>query len=101
MSKTPNPDKTKRVVLNTLKLGQLREEGTQIDNERLEIRWSRGGQERREFDDTFEIDAEGGYWSVFVQFFTPEVRSDPNGLLQDIEHFSVTFQVNSTTPGMF
>lgn len=57
MSKTPNPDKTKRVVLNTLKLGQLREEGTQIDNERLEIRWSRGGQERREFDDMFE---EGG-----------------------------------------
>ncbi len=101
VSKTPNPDKTKRVVLNTLKLGQLRENGSQIDDERLEIRWSRGGQRIPEFDDKFEIDAEGGAWSVFVQFFTPEVRYDPNRLLQDIEHFSVTFQVNSTTPGMF
>lgn len=94
VSKTPSTDRTKRVVLNTLKLGQLREAGN--DNERLEVRWYHGGEERPEFDDKFEIDAEGGVWSVFVQFFTPEVRYDPNGLLQDIEHFTVTFQANST-----
>ncbi|KAG4075274.1 hypothetical protein HA402_003065 [Bradysia odoriphaga] len=96
---TPNADRTKRVVLNTLKLGQLREGGTEIDNERLEIRWSHSGLDRPEFDDRFEIDAEGGAWSVLVKFFTPEVRYDPNGLLQDVEYFTVTFQANSTSTG--
>lgn len=99
MSKTPNADRTKRVVLNTLKLGQLREDGKEIENEKLEIRWSHGGQHRPEFDDKFEIDAEGGAWSVLVEFFTPEVRYDPNGLLQDVENFTVTFQANSTLLG--
>lgn len=100
VSKTPNEDRTKRVVLNTLKLGQLREAGTEIDDERLEIRWSHSGEDRPEFDDKFEIDAEGGAWSVFVRFFTPEVRYDPNQLLQDVEHFTVTFAANSTVLGM-
>lgn len=100
VSKTPNADRTKRVVLNTLKLGQLREMGERIDNEKLEIRWSHGGQDRPEFDDKFEIDAEGGAWSVVVRLFTPEVRYDPNGLLQDVEKFTVTFQANSTLLGM-
>lgn len=96
MSKTPNADRTKRVVLNTLKLGQLREDGNRVDSEKLEIRWSHGGKNRPEFDDKFEIDAEGGAWSVIVRFFTPEVRYDPNGLLQDVENFTVTLQVNAT-----
>lgn len=100
VSKIPNEDRTKRVMLNTLKLGQLRDDGEKIENERLEIRWSHGGQERPEFDDRFEIDAEGGVWSVGVRFFTPEVRYDPNGLLQDIENFTVTFQANSTVIDM-
>lgn len=98
MSKIPNSDRTKRVVLNTLKLGQLRESGNEVDNEKLEIRWSHGGQVKSEFDDKFEIDAESGAWSVSVRFFTPEVRFDPNGLLQDVENFTVTFQANSTIP---
>lgn len=96
VSKTPNSDGTKRVVLNTLKLGQLREPGNQVDNERLETRWFHGRQNRPEFDDKFEIDAEGGAWSVLVRFFTPEVRYDPNQLLHDTENFTVTFQANST-----
>lgn len=96
MSKIPNTDRTKRVVLNTLKLGQLREPGNEVEDERLEIRWSHGGEYRAEFDDLFEIDAEGGAWSVAVRFVTPEVRYDPNGLLHDVENFTVTFQVNST-----
>lgn len=84
------------MVLNTLKIGQLRGVGEQIDNEKLEIRWSHGGQDKPEYDDKFEIDAEVGAWSVMVRFFTPEVRYDPNGLLRDVENFTVTFQTNST-----
>ena len=83
-------------MLNTLKLGQLREPGNEVDNERLEVRWYHGGQYRPDFDDKFEIDAEGGTWSVFIRFFTAEVRYDPNGLLQETENFTVTFQANST-----
>lgn len=98
VSKIPDSYNTKRVVVNTLKLGQLREPGTEVDDERLEIRWSHGGQPRPEFDDQFEIDAERGAWSVSVQFFTPEVRYDPNGLLRDTENFTVTFPANSTMP---
>lgn len=84
------------MVLNTLKLGQLREPGNEVDDERLEVRWLHGGQHRPEFDDKFEIDAEGGAWSVFVRFVTAEVRYDSDGLLQEIESFTVTFQANST-----
>lgn len=91
-----NQDRTKRVVLNTLKLGQLRENGTEIDGEHLEVRWSREGENRPEFDDKFEINADGGVWSVHVRFVTAEVRHDPNRLLEDSERFTVTFQANST-----
>lgn len=94
--KEANPDRTKRVIVNTLKLGQLRESGNEIDGERLEVRWSHGGQLRSEFNDQFEINAQGGAWSVSVQFVTAEVRNDPNQLLQDTENFTVTFPVNST-----
>ncbi|KAJ6644228.1 hypothetical protein Bhyg_09195 [Pseudolycoriella hygida] len=100
VSKTPNADRTKRVVLNTLKLGQLREPGNEVDNETLQVRWSQGGRERPEFDDLFEIDAEAGVWSVFVRFLTSEVRYDPDGLLQDVEHFTVTLPANSTITNM-
>lgn len=96
MSKLVGSDRTKRVVLNTLRLGQLRQPGTEIDGERLEIRWSHGGQERPEFDDQFEIDAQGGSWSVSVRFVTTEVRNDPNQLLQEVENFTVTFPANAT-----
>lgn len=85
------------MVLNTLKLGQLREREKQVDNERMEIRWYREGRNRSEFDDKFEINAEGGVWSVIVRFITAEVRSDPNGLLEDSQNFTITFQANSTT----
>lgn len=96
VSKIPNSDKTKRVEVNTLKLAHLRAPGNEVADERLEIRWLHGGQERPQFDDQFVINAEGGAWSVIVRFFTPEVRYDPNGLLQDSENFTVTFPANST-----
>jgi len=96
VSKIPNSDRTKQVVLNTLKLGHLREAGNEVDDESLEVRWFHGGQERPEFNDKFEINAEFGSWSVAVRFSTPEVRYDPNGLLQDLEYFTVTLPANST-----
>ncbi|KAJ6648435.1 hypothetical protein Bhyg_03663 [Pseudolycoriella hygida] len=96
VSKVVNPDKTKRVVVNTLKLGQLREIGTEVEGERLEIRWYRGGVETPQFKDQFEIDAESGSWSVSVRFYTPEVRYDPDVLLRDTETFTVTLPANST-----
>lgn len=98
VSKIPNSDRTKRVEVNTLKLGQLRAPGTEVEDESLEIRWFHGGEEKPEYNDQFEINAEGGAWSVSVRFTTPEVRHDPNGLLQDTENFTVTFPVNSTMP---
>lgn len=96
MSKIPNARNTKRVVLHTLKLGQLREPGNEVEDERLEVRWSYRGLEQLEFNDRFEIDAKTGSWSVTVQLVTNEVRNDPNKFLQDTEYFTVTLPVNST-----
>lgn len=96
MSKIPNADSTKRVALHTLKLGQLREPGNEVDGEHFDVRWSHRGQEQPEFNNQFEIDAKIGSWSVSVQFVTNEVRNDPNRLLQDTEHFTVTLPANST-----
>lgn len=98
VSKVPNTDSTKRVVLHTLKLGQLRERGNEVEDESFEVRWSHRGQEQPEFNNQFEIDAKIGSWSVSVQFITNEVRNDPNGLLHDTEHFTVTLPANSTIP---
>ncbi|KAG4074996.1 hypothetical protein HA402_014575 [Bradysia odoriphaga] len=98
VSNTPNDSKTKRVEVNTLKLGQLRAPDNEVEDESLEIRWFHGGQERSEFNDQFAINAEVGFWSVAVRLITPEVRYDPNGLLQDYKNFTVTFPANSTMP---
>lgn len=97
VSKIPNNDSTKRVVLHTLRLGQLRENGNEVEDERLEIRWTHSGCEQPQFDDQFEIDATIGTWSVTVQLITDEVRNDPNGFLRDTENFTVTLPANSTT----
>lgn len=97
VSKIPNGD-TKRVDLHTLKLGQLRESGNEVGDESLEVRWSHNGQEQPQLNNHFGIDAKVGSWSVFVQFLSNEVRNDPNGLLQDTAHFTVTLPVNATVP---
>lgn len=100
MSSLANPDRTKRVILNTLKLGQLRENGNEVEGERLEVRWFRGGQQQPEYNDQFEIFAQTGSWSVSVRFITPEVRNDPTGLLQETENFTVTLPANITSQGV-
>lgn len=74
----------------------MRAPGNEVEDERLEIRWFHGGVERSEFNDQFVINAEGGAWSVAVQFITSEVRYDPNELLKDTETFTVTFPANAT-----
>lgn len=89
VSSVANPDQTKHVVLHTLKLGQLRDSGHVIPGERLEVRWSHGGQLQSALNDHFDINAQAGSWSVSVQFVTPEVRNDPTGLLLDTENFTV------------
>jgi len=85
----PNPDGTKPVVLETLKLGQLRAPGNEVEDERLEVRWFLGGVEQPELQDKFEIDAAPGSWRVQVDFNTPDIRSDPRGLTSESENFNV------------
>jgi len=84
-----NPDGSKPVILSTIKLGQLRDPDNTIDGERLEVRWLRAGVEQEQFRDMFEIMAQPGSWSVDVKFVTPEVRNDPQNLLNDSETFTV------------
>lgn len=84
-----NFDLTRRVTLNTLKLGPLRLPGNEVAGERLEIRWSYRGIEQPQFNNQFEINGRVGAWSVSVQFITPEVRYDPNQLLHELESFTV------------
>jgi len=84
-----NPDGSKPVILSTIKLGQLRDPGNVVDGERLEVRWLRAGVEQEEFRDMFEVMAQPGSWSVQVTFVTPEVRNDPQNLLNDSETFTV------------
>jgi hypothetical protein len=84
-----NPDAPRGVTVNTLKLGQLRAPGNEVDGERLEIRWIRNGEEVSDFKDEFKILAESGSWSVEVTLVTPEIRNDPQGLLVESEAFTV------------
>lgn len=85
----PNPDGTKRVRLNTLKLGQLRAPGNEIDGEWLKTTWSRDGVEQVDMTDLFEVSAFPGLWTVRIELVTSEVHSDPQGLLVETQQFTV------------
>lgn len=85
----PNPDGSRPVILNTLKLGQLREPGNEVEDERLEVRWFRAGVEQTDLRDLFEVDAQAGSWTVQVDFKTPDIRNDPQGLTSETEAFNV------------
>jgi hypothetical protein len=89
VSSTTNPDGTKTVVLNTLKLGQLREPGNEVVGEELQVRWFHNNVEQPALNDMFQIDAASGSWSVQVHLETPEVRDDPQNLLTESETFTV------------
>jgi len=81
-----------KISLETVKLGQLRSGGP-LPGEHLEVRWFFRGSNLPQFDDQFllNVDSENfsGNWEVRIQYITPLVRSDPNGLLQDTHSFQV------------
>jgi hypothetical protein len=84
-----HPDAPRRVTLHTLKLGQLRDPGNEVEGETLQVRWFRQGVEQEGLRNLFEIDAVAGAWSVEVRLITPEVRNDPSNLLIETENFTV------------
>jgi len=86
---TSNPDDTKTITLNTLKLGQLRASGNEVVGETLGVTWTKDGVEQEALKDKFVVDASKGSWKVQVNLVTPEVRSDPSGLLTEAENFVV------------
>ncbi|CAG7717542.1 unnamed protein product [Allacma fusca] len=89
VSSVANPDGTKDVTLNTLKLGALRPERNAVAGETLEVKWSRAGVEREDLRNLFTIQAQPGSWTVAVNFTTPEIRSDPSGLTRETSNFTV------------
>jgi hypothetical protein len=57
-----------------------------MPSEKLAVEWWHAGQHIRDFADLFEVRLEHGQmlgkWEVRVQYSTPLVRNDPQGLLQ-------------------
>jgi len=84
-----DPTMTRKVTVHTLGLGQLRDPEDVVDGEHLEIRWFYENMEYSGLRDQFTIDARVGNWRVDVKLITPEVRSDPEGLLEDSQTFIV------------
>lgn len=80
-----------RVYVQTLALGQLRKTPPTVAGEKLEVHWYLNGVEQESLQNKFEITAVtgSGSWTVSVTFITPEVRSDPTGLLSDSKSFTV------------
>jgi len=89
VSDATNPDGTKTVTLNTLKLGQLRDPSNVVEGETLEVIWTQNSNVRDDLKDLFSVDASAGSWRVQVVLNTPEVRSDPTGLLRAFETFTI------------
>jgi len=85
-----DPTMTKKVTVHTLGLGQLRDPENVVDGEHLEIKWFYENMEYSGLRDQFTIDARVGNWRVDVKLITPEVRSDPNGLLEDSQTFVIS-----------
>jgi len=89
VTETPNPDGTRNVTLSTLQLGQLRQPGNEVVGERLEVRWMQEGVEEVVLRDRFQVQAMAGSWVVHVELLSPEVHSDPQGLLKESFEFQV------------
>lgn len=71
------------LTVNTIKLGQLRE--NRIEGEKLEVKWFLNKIEQESLRDQFTISATPGAWEVEVHFITSEVRNDPRNLLTSRE----------------
>ena len=84
------------VKLNVLALGQFREK--KIPGESLSVKWELNGTPVSILDGSFSWTLQRsdviGTWTAYVDFVTPEVRQDPNGLLK----FEHTFTISSNSP---
>jgi len=89
VSENSNANGTRDVTVQTLKLGQLRQPGNEMENEALEIKWFRDNQEQVAMRDQFEINAGPGNWMVEVHLNTTEVRHDPRNLLTSTAEFII------------
>jgi hypothetical protein len=77
-------------ILETLRLGNQREAGNEVEGEQLQIRWYHAGVDQIQYHDLLTIpNIAPGAWRVVVRLVTPEVHEDPNGLLEDEEQFTV------------
>jgi len=85
-----SPD-TKTLIVETLKLGQLRDSVIPVPGEKLEVNWYLNGEEVLTLRDQFQVSVVtgSGSWTVKVTFITLEVRSDPTGLLSDSKSVTV------------
>ncbi len=86
VEQTRTTDGGVQVSVRTQQLGQFR--APQLGGgDRLEIKWLRGGQEVPALQGraSWNLPARDatGDWEVQVQYVTPEVRQDPEGLLKD------------------
>jgi len=90
-----NVEKSKgkaNVALKVLALGKFRKNG-HVAGEKLEIRWFKNGTEVKSLAGkttwTEDLSQAQGRWEVRVKLWTPQVRKDPNGLLQVKRSFSI------------
>jgi len=90
VSNSTSSNGTRQVTVNTLKLGQLREPGNEVDGESLEVKWILNNAEQPGLSNKFTIDAMPGQWVCEVKFVTTEVRNDPKNLLTSTKTFVVS-----------
>lgn len=89
VSSSAGEDGSREVSVSTLKLGQLRAPGNEVEGESLEVKWYRNNEEKVDLRDQFTVTAEPGNWAVEVHFNTTEVRYDPRDLLTSTQTFTV------------
>jgi len=84
---------TYKFTLQAIPLAELRPNDKKINGEKYFVRWYRDGIHLADHDDQFEFsrshESSLGNWRIQLKFETPEVRSDPNGLLISEKNFSI------------
>lgn len=89
VEESPNPDGSFGIVLTTLKLGQFRAPGNEVEGESWVVQWFLGNVLQEEWNNLFAINATTGVWDVRVEFVTDEVKLDSERLLHDERRFQV------------
>ncbi|KAF9978883.1 hypothetical protein BGZ73_008885 [Actinomortierella ambigua] len=88
------------VKADLVPLGQFRKDQSKRGpGESYTIRWLLNGAHQPEYDDKISLtNVKGGLWNIQVEFKTPEVRKDPQGLLKASKIFTVS-KLNCTNKG--